>query len=96
MPDSIRKVLLSIGPGGVPFWGINLGLDGNYAAKTGGVTRGFLAAGARDDGWKTGGRHVEKVGDVEGATGDKYKASSVIHREEAGNGSRVSSPAINI
>ena len=47
-PDSHSKVLLSGGPGSAPFWGGNMGLDGNDAAKTGGGKRGFLAAGGRD------------------------------------------------
>ena len=59
-------------------------------------TRGFLAAGGDYDGSKAGGRYLAKVGCIEVAPGDRYKASLVIHREEASNGSRVGSLATNI
>ena len=49
-PDSCRKVLPSGSPVGASFWGGNMGIDGNDAAKTGGVTRGFLEAGGVDIG----------------------------------------------
>ena len=79
-PDSLSKVLTIGGPGGAPLWGGNLGLVGNNAAKTLGGTRGFLAAGDRDDRLKAGGQYLEKGGGGEGATGDRYKASSGIHQ----------------
>ena len=43
IPDSLVKVLPRSVPGSAPFWGVNLSLDGNYAAKTGEGTRGVLA-----------------------------------------------------
>ena len=48
--DSCRKVLPICGPGGEYFWGGKMGLDGNDAAKTGGVTRVFIEAGGGDVG----------------------------------------------
>ena len=49
-PDNFSKFLPSGGPSGASFWGGNMGLDRNDAAKTGGGTRGFLEAGGRDVG----------------------------------------------
>ena len=95
-PDSFSKVLPIGGPGDAPFWCVNLDLDGNNAAKTGGGTHGFLAAGGGNDGSKSGIRHVTKGGEREGAPDDRDKASLVIHRYEAGEGSGVGSPATNI
>ena len=46
-PNSCRKVRPSSVPGGASFQGRNMGLDGNDAAKTGGVKRGFFEAGGR-------------------------------------------------
>ena len=51
----LKKVLTSGGPGGAPLWGGNLGFDGSNAAKSLGVTHGFLAGYGRDDGSKAGG-----------------------------------------
>ena len=45
--DSCNKFLLRVGPSGAYFGGRNMGLDGNDAAKPGGVTRVFLEAGGR-------------------------------------------------
>ena len=56
--NSLIKVLPRNGPGGAPLWGGNLGLDGNEAGKNWGGTCGFLAAGDRDDGLKSGGRYL--------------------------------------
>ena len=46
-PDSCRKFLTSGGPIDASFWGGNMDLDGNDAAKTGRVTHDFLEAGVR-------------------------------------------------
>ena len=77
--NSLSKVLTSGGPGSAPRWGGNLGLDDNYGAKTGGGTRGCLAAGGGDVSSKAGGLHVSKVGVGEGDTGNRDKASSGIY-----------------
>ena len=49
-PDNCSKFLLSGGPSCDYFWGRNMGLDDSDAAKTEGITRGFLGEGDRDVG----------------------------------------------
>ena len=48
--NSCSKFLPIGGPSGDYFWGGNMGLGGNYDAKTGGGTCGFLEAGGGDVG----------------------------------------------
>ena len=95
-PIVSEKLYLAVVQVVLLFWAETWFLTAMKLQKLEGVNVGFLRQVAEMTARKLGVDTWQKGGGVEGAPGNRYKVSSGIHREEAGDGSGVGIPTTNI